>query len=803
MIYLNLTYPIMYPPFASFVEMQEARATTIRSSRAIDRSQPNRSMRRKATARSTLRSISSVRRTMLSLPRKIQVSARMSATRRFAVFAAAVLLLVVSRCRPSAAAAAAVAGTGVDDGGGAADDDNGLFHRDNDAGASDGLQGRRRSPATATTTRTATTTTTATTTSSPVKPRKPPRVVWTIVMDDLGSKDLGLHGTGILTPNVDRMLLVNNGPPPTAAGSDDDDDKSSGTGGDGGGIYLDRYYVLPSCSPTRAALLSGRYPLRTGVHQFISEQSTMGLPAGEQTLAELLKEAGYETHAVGKWHVGHASWNQTPTFRGFDSFFGYYMGGQDYYTHKSWGNDGRGYDFRYDREPFCGANCSRVVDERGRYSTHVYTDRAIRIVKEFSDRSKKTTAEERSENSEPAPLFLYLAYQAVHSPDEVPQRYLDWYANSTQAKSWNKKRRIYAGMLSAADEGIGNVPAALKEEGLWDDTLVVFTTDNGGPTDICSAQGSSNGKRRGGKCTVWEGGTTGDGLIGGPALSKLVSASANDDDDEDVAAMSGNKINGVSESSGDNIVDYAIGRNRRVATSARTSEKKSTNTDNMLRFRGIFHVVDWLPTLAELVGVKPNGKNPLDGVSQLSGLLRAAANRDGAEADESSFARQEVFVGYAPVGTGSGTEWYGPAIRYRNWKLVQGGSGGPDRHDPHPPGGSKTPEPPGRFGYYDNSTLSSSSQQQQQQQQERYVLFDLSADEGEQVDLADRYPHIVQMLRSKLKEYGPYYVPPQANDDSSCPWTGYANDTKVGPVWYVTKCRVFCLCQDNFLNLPS
>jgi len=116
-----------------------------------------------------------------------------------------------------------------------------------------------------------------------------------IVLDDLGSHDLGLHGTGISTDGIDDLASR--------------------------GLYLKNYYVLPSCSPTRAAIMSGRYPIHTGIHNWISPHSTIGLPLDEETLPTVLRKAGYTAHAVGKWHLGHSSYDQTPTFRGFESFF--------------------------------------------------------------------------------------------------------------------------------------------------------------------------------------------------------------------------------------------------------------------------------------------------------------------------------------------------------------------------------------------------------------------------------------------------------------------------------------------------
>ena len=507
-----------------------------------------------------------------------------------------------------------------------------------------------------------------------------------IVMDDLGSRDLGMHGSEILTPTCDELAQE--------------------------GIYLDNYYVLPSCSPTRAALLSGRYPLHTGIHTWIEAESTAHLPLDEETVAQVLQRANYTTHAVGKWHVGHSSWNQTPTFRGFESFFGYYMGSEDYFAHNlPWRLNSTFkslYDLRLDFREFCGANCSQFIDDRGKYSTNIFTRRAIDVINRHA------------QSKEEKPLFLYLAYQAVHSPDEVPHMYRDAYLD----KNWTNKRTIYAGMLTAADEGIANVTQALKDSGLWNNTLIIFTTDNGGPTQVCGVQGSSNFPRRGGKCTVWEGGTTGDGFISGPALST-------------VAGMVGNR-----------------------------------------RMEDIFHVVDWLPTLAELVGVQPNGK-VLDGVSQLSGLRGFNLPP----------ARREVFVGYAQANS----LWFGPAIRRNRWKLIQGASGGPyDQSNlgipagqgknkfvtgnqtgiiyPNGPnlGGSLIPQP----GGVSNAT---------------YLLFDLLTDRDETQNVADLYPEFVQLLRDRLVEYQKTYVPPQLNTDRACPFTGFVDSRIVGPAWYVNQ----------------
>ena len=487
-----------------------------------------------------------------------------------------------------------------------------------------------------------------------------------IVMDDLGSHDLGIHGTGIYTPNTDQLAKD--------------------------GLYLDNYYVLPYCSPTRAALLSGKYPLHTGVQQWIPPKSTSGLPLEDPTLADMLS-AKYSTHAVGKWHIGHSSWEQTPTFRGFSTFFGFYTGGEEYFTHEANG----AYDLRYDTQYYCGEACSQIVDERGNYSTHVFTREAIHAIQDYAASLGETGRQDHGHHEEEdpkKPLFLYLAYQAVHCPNEVPQEYIDpRYTNRTD---WTDRRKNYAGMLSAADEGIGNVTRALQDSGLWDDTLVIFTTDNGGPIVDGCAQGSSNYPKRGGKTSVWEGGITGDAFLSGPALSSIV------------------------------------------------------NLPTKERFPHLFHVVDWLPTIAELTGLLPNPNGrPLDGISQLQSLRYGGSS-----------ARDEIFLGYAY--SDSTKSWYGPAIRYRNWKLLQGPYGGPDQFNGKATG-SKLPLPGGAT----NST---------------YWLFDLETDLTEETNLVTQYPEMAETLMYKLREYQQSCVPFQPNDDTGCPFTGFVNTT-VGPTW--------------------
>jgi len=160
-----------------------------------------------------------------------------------------------------------------------------------------------------------------------------PHIVF-IVLDDLGSHDLGIHGSGISTPATDRLGEF--------------------------GVYLSNYFTLSSCTQTRIAFMTGRYPYASGIYDVIRPETTYGMNLDDESLAEVLNRAGYESHAVGKWHLGQAMYEQTPTFRGFSSFMGYYGPGQlDYFNHTTTEGD-IAYALRYDKQEFCARGCSEV-----------------------------------------------------------------------------------------------------------------------------------------------------------------------------------------------------------------------------------------------------------------------------------------------------------------------------------------------------------------------------------------------------------------------------------------------------------
>jgi len=277
-----------------------------------------------------------------------------------------------------------------------------------------------------------------------------------------GYADIGCHGcTDTPTPNIDSIAAK-------------------------GIRFTNGYVSCPVCSPTRAGLATGRYQQRFG-HEFNTGpppgglREHVGLPLTETTIADVLKSAGYVTGAVGKWHLGIAP-HFHPLKRGYDEFFGFLHGGHSYI------------------DPGLGTfnpilRGTEPVDEK-----EYLTDAFSREAAAFVERHRK----ER--------FFLYLAYNAVHTPMQGPERYREKFEEIE-----NPKRRVYAGMLTAMDEGIGRVLGKLKEFDIERDTLVFFINDNGGPTP---ANGSDNGPLRGTKGTMYEGGIRVPFLLQWPARLK-------------------------------------------------------------------------------------------------------------------------------------------------------------------------------------------------------------------------------------------------------------------------------------------
>eukprot|EP00958_Prasinococcus_capsulatus_P020844 scaffold2761_cov391-Prasinococcus_capsulatus_cf.AAC.9 len=194
-------------------------------------------------------------------------------------------------------------------------------------------------------------------------------------------------------------------------------------------------------------------------------------------LPEYLQKVGYKTHLVGKWHLGHNEVAYLPSSRGFDSAYGYWNGAEGYLNHTT--ADPAAYDF--------ADGLDTVYDVNGTYSTYLLAEKARAILQQ--------------EVSEGSPFFLYLAFQNVHWPLEAPEEFVDRFQDIE-----DPQRRLVAAMLSILDEGIGNITDTLRDLGVYDETMIVFVSDNGGPTNHFEDTQSNNFPLRGGKHTLWEGG---------------------------------------------------------------------------------------------------------------------------------------------------------------------------------------------------------------------------------------------------------------------------------------------------------
>jgi len=280
-----------------------------------------------------------------------------------------------------------------------------------------------------------------------------------IVADDLGWKDVGFNGcTDIKTPNIDKLAA--------------------------GGAKFTQFYAQPMCTPTRACLMTGRYPYRYGLQTIVIPTSAgYGLDTSEWLMPQCLGEAGYKTAIIGKWHLGHADKKYWPKQRGFDYQYGAMIGELDYFTHDEHGV----LDWFRNNEP---------VREKG-YTTTLIGDDAVKYIS-AQDPSK--------------PFYLYLTFNAPHTPYEAPPEYVAKYASIA-----DPTRRTYAGMVDCLDENVGKVVAALDKKGLRDNTLILFHSDNGGTRNAMFAGVMAdmskvkipcdNGPYRDGKGTLFEGGT--------------------------------------------------------------------------------------------------------------------------------------------------------------------------------------------------------------------------------------------------------------------------------------------------------
>lgn len=284
-------------------------------------------------------------------------------------------------------------------------------------------------------------------------PASKPNIVY-IVSDDMGYADCGVQGCkDVPTPHLDSIANQ-------------------------GIRFTDGYVTGTVCSPTRAALLTGRYHYRDGVHDWVPPGKP-GLDAAVPTIAVYLKGAGYHTGVIGKWHLGEQQ-ESHPLKRGFDEFYGFLGGGRTYFPDKPKG-------------PSAKANLyTQIMRNHEPVELKEYsTDAFGREAAEFIQRQKGSGK----------PFFLYLAFNAVHTPMDALDSYLERFKNIE-----DKKRRAYAAMLASMDDNIGRVLEAVRAAGAEERTLVCFHSDNGGPITRNAPNASVNTPLRGGKGQTWEGG---------------------------------------------------------------------------------------------------------------------------------------------------------------------------------------------------------------------------------------------------------------------------------------------------------
>jgi arylsulfatase A-like enzyme len=367
-----------------------------------------------------------------------------------------------------------------------------------------------------------------------------------IVADDLGWSDVGWHAGFSKTPTLDRLVRE--------------------------GVELDRHHVQPVCTPTRTALMSGRYPGRFGP-QALAPSNLRAIPLGTLTLASFLKSHGYRTHLSGKWHLGaRPEW--IPNSYGFDSSYGTLTGAADPWTHKY--RAGNPYEDTWHRD-------GKLFQEEGN-ATELVAAEAVRRIEQAD-----------------GPWFVYVPFHAVHTPVDAPQQFKDLYRDISFSPDpiKNESRLRMAAMVSQLDAKVAELVQAVERKGELDNTLVIFTSDNGGIESLKNAYvgtvpdsplNSENDPLRGQKNTLYEGGT-------------------------------------------------------RVCAFAYWPGKLKPH-----RSASPMHCVDWLPTIAEILGVPNDPKWNWDGVSRWQTL------------SSGEFAERERPI-YISKGAAKSLYWQG-------WKII-------------------------------------------------------------------------------------------------------------------------------------
>lgn len=322
-----------------------------------------------------------------------------------------------------------------------------------------------------------------------------PHIIY-ILADDLGWNFPGYHNPDVITPTLDKLATDE-------------------------GVRLESAYMYKYCGPSRGSLLTGRYPWRLPSVRcnFIPSSIPEGVPLEYNFLPKQLAKANYESYHAGKWHLGFHTTEYTPVGRGFNHSFGFLEGGEDHWTHKCGAggtkcktpgqpaNSKTNWDlWSQDTDNFPGGPAYDFNGTKGDESTYSgYIFPAWAVDRIFAhDQSR--------------PMFMYLALQDTHSPYEAPQRFIDMYSfNATEAP----RKNTFFAMVSVIDEGVRNVTAALRSTGMWENTLLIWATDNGSPT----WSGGSNHPLRGAKGSNWEGGVRVPAFVSGGFLPSAMRGS--------------------------------------------------------------------------------------------------------------------------------------------------------------------------------------------------------------------------------------------------------------------------------------
>jgi leishmanolysin-like peptidase len=532
----------------------------------------------------------------------------------------------------------------------------------------------------------------------------PPHIIM-IMVDDLGWNGFSLHGKNneVKNPTMEKLAQQ--------------------------GILLENYYVYKYCSPSRASFLTGRVPGHGIWEMNPSDAAQVGVNLKATMLPALLKEkANYTTHQIGKWHQGFYAPAYTPMGRGFDTSFGYYMGQSDHfnschtclnlpdYSNHSTSCLGQGGACNVT----CGVDLYRnnrpAIGENGTYTAYLWANEAVRVIEETAARNHYADTDPRYAHSDASdtrkPMFLYLALHNVHLPLEVPPEFVNKYPESDY-NSTTIPRRYYNAMAFSVDAVVENVTQALIRNGMYENSVIVISTDNGGTFEHRgSVHGSSNYPLRGYKYSYFEGGVRGFAMVVSPLLPQA-----------------------------------------KQGTSSRT----------------LLAIYDWYPTFCRLAGITDEycvsehdqlaEVAPLDGVNAWELLIRGDGGDDdgGQERPPSCWAnRGGPRANEVLLGVGLGKEG---ALRQGDMKIIVGKPGMDGWSAQYP--GSTEARSPGE----NNDSLCTG---------EVPCLFNITNDPTEENNLAHAMPELTEALAQRYKELAAAMTVPNGYEDqlANLVWDG-------------------------------